>query len=489
MIGGRRRGRILVAGAVVAFLGVAGILVTRAGRKPAVGLLVFTQVPAGAADMLDGNVSDQRYPADSRIVSFDRLEPEGGIRVLTEDFHSARAPALSPDGRRMVFSGQQRERGPWQIWEMELKRGRTRLVTPFEGSTDPAYLADGSIAFSAPATDGTTVAGHALYTVGPEGGDPTRVTFHPGLDYAPTVLRDGRLLFVIRESPDSPVSRLFTMRYDGTAAELFYESRGGGRQNGRAWETPDDRVVFVESADSHAPGGRLIAVSEHRPLHSRIDLGSGNGGTFHSVFPLSSNEYLVSYRAPGGDRYGLHSFEPMGGRLEPILAPDPGYHAVEPVVVVARLAPKSFVSVVDLQRDTGELYCLDTDLSDLPPDLPPDRTPGSAISSASLRILSTTGILGELPLEEDGSFYIQIPADTPVRLETLDAAGRVVRGPSAWIWVRPNERRGCIGCHEDRELAPENRVPLAVESPPVSISQVASPVAGGATHGSDGVEP
>jgi hypothetical protein len=142
------------------------------------------------------------------------------------------------------------------------------------------------------------------------------------------------------------------------------------------------------------------------------------------------------------------------------------------------------VSVVDLQRDTGELYCLDADLS----DLPVDRPPGSSTSSASLRIRSATGTLGEVPLEEDGSFYVEVPADTPVQLETLDAAGRVVRGPSAWIWVRPNERRGCIGCHEDRELAPENRVPLAVERPPVPLSAVASPAAGGGTHGSDGVE-
>ncbi len=481
---GRRRGRVLVAGAVIASLGVLSMLVLRASGKPAAGLVVFTQVPAGAVSTPGGNGAAQRYPAGSRIVSFDPLEPDGSVRVLTEDFHSARAPAFSPDGKRMAFSGQRREGGPWRIWEMELKSGRTKPITRDEGSTDPAYLADGSIVFSAPAADLATEARHALYTAGPAGADPMRVTFHPGLDFAPTVLRDGRLLFVTRGSPASPVSRLFTMRSDGTMVELFYESPGGGRQSGRAWETPDNRVVFVESADSDAPDGHLLVISEHRPLHSRIDLGSGIGGAFHSVFPLSSDEYLVSYRPPGGDRYDLYAFEPIGGRLEPILDPDPGYDAVEPVVAVARPAPKRFVSVVDLQRDTGELYCLDADLS----DLPVDRPPGSSASSASLRIRSATGTLGEVPLEEDGSFYVEVPADTPVQLETLDAAGRVVRGPSAWIWVRPNERRGCIGCHEDRELAPENRVPLAVERPPVPLSAVASPAAGGGTHGSDGVE-
>jgi len=27
----------------------------------------------------------------------------------------------------------------------------------------------------------------------------------------------------------------------------------------------------------------------------------------------------------------------------------------------------------------------------------------------------------------------------------------------SWFWVMPMERRGCIGCHEDRELTPPNR--------------------------------
>jgi hypothetical protein len=463
----------MVAGAVVAFLGVVGTLVFTTGGETAAGVVVFTQVPAGATNIPGSDGAAQRYPAESRIVSFALLEPERSVRVLTEEFHSARAPALSPDGSRMAFSGQREDGGPWQIWEMELRRRRPRLIAPVEGATDPAYLADGRIVFSAPADGNTTEAGHALFTAGLGDTDPMRISFHPRDDSSPTVLRDGRLLFVTHESPGARDSRLMTMRADGTAAELFYEDRNGGRQDGRAWETPDDRVLFVESADPEAPGGRLIAVSEHRPLHSRVELGSGMEGAFHSVAPLSLDEILVSYRPNAARRYGLYTFAPLSRRLVPMLDPDPGYDAIEPVVAVTRPAPKRFESVVDLQRATGELYCLDADHS----DLPVDRAPGSSSSSASVRIHSAEGTLGEVQLEEDGSFYIEVPADTPLQLETLDAEGRVVRGPSAWIWVRPNERRGCIGCHEDRELAPENRVPRAVEKPPVALPAVAPAVA------------
>ena len=34
-----------------------------------------------------------------------------------------------------------------------------------------------------------------------------------------------------------------------------------------------------------------------------------------------------------------------------------------------------------------------------------------------------------------------------------------------WIWVKPKETRGCIGCHEDPERIPENEYVLALRRP------------------------
>jgi hypothetical protein len=78
-------------------------------------------------------------------------------------------------------------------------------------------------------------------------------------------------------------------------------------------------------------------------------------------------------------------------------------------------------------------------------------------------------MIGETEVAEDGSFYLELKADQPVRFQTLNDSGDVLRGPSSWMWVRPNERRGCVGCHEDRELTPENVVPLAIEKAPVAM--------------------
>ncbi|MGB7593852.1 MAG: hypothetical protein WBO19_21695, partial [Terriglobia bacterium] len=62
----------------------------------------------------------------------------------------------------------------------------------------------------------------------------------------------------------------------------------------------------------------------------------------------------------------------------------------------------------------------------------------------------------------DGSFYIAVPPDRPVRFELLNAEGKVVRAQQSWVWARPGEEHGCVGCHEDRAVAPENRWPLAL---------------------------
>ncbi|MGQ0596915.1 hypothetical protein [Aquabacterium sp.] len=59
-------------------------------------------------------------------------------------------------------------------------------------------------------------------------------------------------------------------------------------------------------------------------------------------------------------------------------------------------------------------------------------------------------ILGYAPIEPDGSFKLQVPADTPIGLAVIDAEGRAFQTHTNWIQVRPGERRTCDGCHSPR---------------------------------------
>ena len=92
-----------------------------------------------------------------------------------------------------------------------------------------------------------------------------------------------------------------------------------------------------------------------------------------------------------------------------------------------------------------------------------------AMIADKVEIIGTDSVMGVVPVEKDGSFYIKIKADRPFRIKTLDKNGRMVGEPSGWLWMRPNERRACIGCHEDKNLAPDNVVPLAVKKLPVNV--------------------
>jgi hypothetical protein len=59
-------------------------------------------------------------------------------------------------------------------------------------------------------------------------------------------------------------------------------------------------------------------------------------------------------------------------------------------------------------------------------------------------------ILGYAPVEPDGSFKLQVPADIPLALSIIDAKGRSLQTHLNWIQVRPGERRTCDGCHSPR---------------------------------------
>jgi len=98
-----------------------------------------------------------------------------------------------------------------------------------------------------------------------------------------------------------------------------------------------------------------------------------------------------------------------------------------------------------------------------------DATGVRSESGTGIPPLAQRRILGEIPVAEDGSFNIEIPANTSIELQTLDADGMALRS-CGWIWAKNHEPRGCIGCHEDAELTPENILVDAVIRPSVKLT-------------------
>ncbi len=70
-------------------------------------------------------------------------------------------------------------------------------------------------------------------------------------------------------------------------------------------------------------------------------------------------------------------------------------------------------------------------------------------------------ILGTVDVEADGSACFEMPANTPVSIQPLDADGRAVQLMRSWVVGMPGERVSCLGCHEDNRASVHTKRTIA----------------------------
>jgi Hydrazine synthase alpha subunit middle domain len=456
-------------------IGSSGLFVSSCKEKSMDGMIICIQVTGKLQDLNYATRDSWRYIPQARIVALDPDKPGGSLKVLTSGYYSAWSPEISYDGKYLLFAAQQKQNDSWQIWEMNLADLKTRQVTSsLENCTDPAYLPGGRLVFSKGSVNDTLKEGHSLYTCNIDGSNLKRITFNPHAYSASTVLKDGRVLTISRQLyPDQREPVFMVLRPDGTKAELFYKSLEGDKLSSRGVETLNGKIVFIESEKGNQKEGDVISINYNRPLHSRINLTSEIKGNFHTVFPLQSGRLLVSYRKSEAERYALYEFDPENRILGQAIYNNKDFDILEAIVVEKHERPKKLPSEVDMGVKTGLLLCQDINVFGR-------QSTGNSSTlpkAGKIQVIGRDSTLGVVQVEEDGSFYLKIIADTPFQIQTIDEKGHILQRPCDWIWLRPNERRGCVGCHEDHELVPENKVPLSVKKPPVNIPVHISKVA------------
>lgn len=427
------------------------------------GMVIFTR----ASELTIGENGDLlKYDSQSQIVAINPEKPDSPVKILTEEFYSAVSHEVSFDGKHLLFSARQEQNDPWQVWEMNLEDLKTTQITSSQESCiDPSYLPLGQIVFSRYSLNDSLKAGRTLFTCNLDGTNLRRITFNPHEYYATSVMKDGRVITTSRQLyPDKGDSKVMVLRPDGTKSELFYESQEGKEIQSRGWETSDGKIVFIEAGKSGNKKMDVITISYNRPLHSLINLTSGIKGNFYSAYPLQSGKLLVSYKSEKS-RLSLCEFDPDNMTLGKSLFESADYDALGAVLVREHERPKKLPSEVDMGVKTGQLLCQNLNVT----DLDALGTKMSFEKADRIEIVGIDSSLGVVKVENDGSFYLKVVADMPFTLKTMDANGKVINGPGNWIWLRPNERRGCVGCHEDHEMVPANILPLAVKSQPVSV--------------------
>jgi hypothetical protein len=297
-------------------------------------------------------------------------------------------------------------------------------------------------------------------------------------DAAPLVLSEGlaaaggasvradgaRVAFVARESKGARFA-VWTCAPDGSDRRKSVE---GAEDCGSAAFLPDGRLVF--SAGSAAAWALHVeGLSGAAPQRITFSGGADTDPVlvpdgrvaFESRAADAKETLLLAVHVDGT---GVGPFDrafapPVLGAGDLAAASAPGLRAVAGVSLAPRARPQGHLSVVDPAKDWGDVFCV-------------DARPEGAVAARRARFTTAVGlgrVLGEAPLESDGSLFVRVPADVPLVFDLLDDAGRVVGGQRTPFWVRPGETRGCVGCHEAPDTTPPNVRPRAVLLAPVPL--------------------
>lgn len=459
---------------------------------PGYGGIVFTQIPVArvvGARSSDAGMLRASYGDGGRLVL---LSKDGSTRVLTAGFESAADPAISFDGKRILFAAKRTAADRWNIFEMKADGSDSHQITQDSGNCRSPmyqsalfYLNDERPSYQV--TFVSDLAGEFneygppaatnLYSVRFDGTRLRRLTYGVSASYDPFQMQDGRILFSHWERShlgNGVQGRidLFAVHLDGTDYAAFSGTQGP-RIKHMACTTSKGAVVFVESG--HLPwdgAGSIGVLSLRRNLHSYRAITAPPDGLFHSPSPLPDGSVLVSRRSPDGGVHAIYRLDLETG-TRALVFEQPGYHSMQAVALAERPEPDGHSSVVEDDQNWSKLYCLSVYENDLKREWMLlgtarrirvieglTRAAGTFVEGSRETVDSLSGmiqkrLLGDVELDDDGSFHLLVPPNTPIQLQIVDRDGMALR-TSAWIWAKNKENRGCIGCHEDGERTPEN---------------------------------
>jgi hypothetical protein len=448
------------------------------GSAPSSATLLHTDFIVTAAPVyqpLAALRGGERFPQGAQLL----LVHEGKTTPLVTGFAATADANVSFDGRTVLFAGKQASGDPWQIWELTLvDRSLRKVITTTTDAERPLYLPGGRMVWAqrAPwgfqlrsAEDGHPPAQAPLNPTAGPGVLP--LTYTQASAFPADVLVDGRILFEAGFPLGSgSTPELFLVYADGSGVESYRCDHGRARWGGMQLASGD--VVFTHG-DSLA---RFTSPLAHEEL-----ITAPHAEYAGTIAETVSGAWLVSARTASGAHYAMSLWKPGTVALHTVFAVS-GEDLVEPVLVAPRNTPKRHPSGLH-DWDYANLLALDARLS-REGDL--KKTPAS-VRLESITAGGHTIIKGTAPVEVDGSFFVKVPADQPIRFALLDAKGSVLRQEHGWFWIRRGEQRICVGCHTGPERSSENRVPavlLRTTTPAdLTSSQVSSAVQQGKPGG------
>ncbi len=465
-----------------------------------------------------GSSTLNRSSSEGNIYKLSPISPDGKVTAIT-DYDGARIsdPCVSWDGKWILFSMHPQGASNRNIYEIDIHGGNLRQVTAGGGHDfDPTYLPDGTIMFTSSRhremDEYNFSLSEVLYTCDADGSNITRVSFNMSDDFDPAVLSDGRVVYT-RWEHFGTMNRfpLFFTNPDGS--KTFHMYGPHNRNFFHAQPTPDGRIIAVVSTRVNNDAGPIAVLKPERgsadPAGSdqsvnwdvlTEDVNTGGApwayGAFKYPFPLGGNRYIASYTLPAATSdevdYGLYTFtldqsgtgsaeDPASISLEDLtfLYNDPDYNEIDAQLVAPREKPKVIPPGIIPGATTGRFLAHNVfrrgtnDGQERPVEGEVDKivvyvgipTMEGESNNFSANRFERRALLGFAPVYEDGSFHIEVPADLPISIATLDSLDRAFVNKRTWIYARPGEMIDeCTACHKDRGPADT----VKVESDPIS---------------------
>ncbi len=414
---------------------------------------------------------------------------------------------------------------PTHIFEIGVDGQNLRQLTSGEWSDlDPTYAPNGDIVFVSERC-GTSLQCNEydkdetscnLYVMKPDGSGIRRLSVNKDGDYLPHTLDDGSIGYLRWEYHERSwafIQSIWTIRPDGTGADAIFKQHF---VNPWALEDvrsiPGSKKLVCVAAGHHTlavgpvvvvdltlginePKGMSIVTPDVKPTEGGMDgvrVPEGGtqdcGGLYSTPWALSEKCFLASYtysnKETDAKGYALYVIDVFGNKE--LIHRDPAISCFIPMPLRARPCPPVLPELVDLSQDHATCVISDVGFGSEdvasriryvriaePIGWPYDnRLGGQRYGEKGPQLINWTPIriLGDVPVESDGSAHFQVPADTAVYFQLLDENRMELRRMRSFISFQPGEQRACAGCHETRGVAPRLTPPsLAASRPPRAL--------------------
>ncbi len=453
---------------------------------------------------------------------------------------------LNFDSDKVMFSSIGTH-GRWQLFELGINpaspdaaSAKLRQLTPTDlpevEHFDSCYLPDGRIIFTSTASlQGLPCEGGGrpmaqLYSMDADGKNIRQLTFEQDSDWCPTVLNNGRVMYLRWEYTDIShyfSRRLFQMNPDGTGQMVLYGSNGYFPNSFfYARPIPGHPTQVVGIAGGHhgiSRSGRLLIIDPSQgnneaagvvqeiPGYGKqvqaviVDtLVNGVWPQFLSPYPLGDAAAATKAglsEVPGAGRYFL-----VAGKLTPdslwgiyladiydnltLIKEVEGAALLEPLPLRKTPKPAIIPDKVDTTRKDCVVYLTDIYAGPGLKDIPRGSVKQLRLFSYHFAYNKGGGhnavgveaawdikrVLGTVNVDEDGSAVFRMPANTPIAIQPLDADGRALQLMRSWFVGMPGENVSCVGCHETQATTPTVKNFNAINRKPQEIQPWYGPV-------------